>query len=43
VVKRCRITESDLEQALRTADCERSDMQTAFLEADGEITIQKKK
>jgi uncharacterized membrane protein YcaP (DUF421 family) len=43
VVKRCRITESDLEQALRTADCTRSDMQTAFLEADGEITIQKKK
>lgn len=43
VVKRCRIAESDLEQALRTADCERADMQTAFLEADGEITIQKKK
>jgi uncharacterized membrane protein YcaP (DUF421 family) len=43
VVKRCRITESDLEQALRTADCTRADMQTAFLEADGEITIQQKK
>ncbi|MFC5513735.1 DUF421 domain-containing protein [Massilia jejuensis] len=43
VVKRCRIAESDLEQALRMADCDRSDMQTAFLEADGEITIQKKK
>lgn len=42
-VKRCRIAESDLEQALRTADCELHDMQTAFLEADGEITIQKKK
>ena len=43
VVKRCRITESDLEQALRSADCARPDMQCAFLEADGEITIQKKK
>ncbi|MDB5747221.1 MAG: hypothetical protein JWP72_2069 [Massilia sp.] len=43
VVKRCRITESDLEQALRAADCARPDMQCAFLEADGEITIQKKK
>jgi len=43
VVKRCRITESDLEEALRTEDCERSEMQTAFLEADGQITIQKKK
>ena len=42
VVKQCRITESDLEQALRTADCERKDMRTAYLEADGEITIQKK-
>ncbi|MGJ9420045.1 DUF421 domain-containing protein [Massilia sp. CMS3.1] len=43
VVKRCRITESDLEQALHTADCARAEMQTAFLEADGEITIQQKK
>jgi uncharacterized membrane protein YcaP (DUF421 family) len=43
VVKRCRITESDLEQALRAADCTRDEMQCAFLEADGEITIQKKK
>jgi len=43
VVKRCRITESDLEQSLRSADCTREDMQCAFLEADGEITIQKKK
>ncbi|MFC4930840.1 DUF421 domain-containing protein [Massilia sp. GCM10023247] len=43
VVKRCRITESDLEQSLRAADCERHEMACAFLEADGEITIQKKK
>ena len=43
VVQRCRITQSDLEQALRAADCERSEMAFAFLEADGEITIQKKK
>lgn len=43
VVKRCRITESDLEQALRSADCAHHEMQYAFLEADGEITIQKKK
>jgi len=43
VVRRCRITAEDLEQSLRAADCERADMQCAFLEADGEITIQKKK
>jgi uncharacterized membrane protein YcaP (DUF421 family) len=42
VVKRCRITESDLDQALRSANCAHHDMQCAFLEADGEITIQKK-
>jgi uncharacterized membrane protein YcaP (DUF421 family) len=43
VVKRCRITESDLEQSLRSADCALHEMQYAFLEADGEITVQKKK
>jgi uncharacterized membrane protein YcaP (DUF421 family) len=43
VVKRCRITEEDLDQALRSANCKREDMQCAFLEADGEITIQTKK
>lgn len=43
IVRRCHITEADLEQALRAADCPRQDMQTAFLEADGDITIQKKK
>ena len=43
VVKRCRITESDLEQALRSAGCSREEMQCAFLEADGEITILQKK
>ncbi|MFC5461964.1 DUF421 domain-containing protein [Massilia niabensis] len=43
VVKRCRIAKADLEQALRAADCAREDMACAFLEADGEITIQKKK
>lgn len=43
IVQRCRITEADLEQALRAADCPRQEMLTAFLEADGDITIQKKK
>lgn len=43
IVQRCHITEADLEQALRAADCARQDMQTAFLEANGDITIQKKK
>jgi uncharacterized membrane protein YcaP (DUF421 family) len=42
VIKSCRIAESDLEQALREADCPRHAMRCAFLEADGAITIQKK-
>ena len=33
---------SDLEQALREADCEVKDMRCAFLEADGTISILKK-
>jgi uncharacterized membrane protein YcaP (DUF421 family) len=42
VVKQCRIPEADIEQALRTNDCQREDMRCAFLETDGEITILKK-
>jgi uncharacterized membrane protein YcaP (DUF421 family) len=43
VVKDCRIAEADVEQALRESDCKRDEMQFAFLEADGKITILKKK
>ena len=41
VLKRCRIPESDVEEALREADCPRHKMKCAFLEADGEISILK--
>lgn len=34
---------SELEQALREADCELADMRCAFLEADGKISILQKK
>lgn len=40
---RNRIGETDIEQALREADCARHEMRCAFLEADGSITIMKKK
>jgi uncharacterized membrane protein YcaP (DUF421 family) len=43
VVRKNRVAEGDVEQALREQDCELSDMQCAFLEADGKITILKKK
>lgn len=42
VMLRCRVAETDIEQALREADCPRHQMQCAFLEPDGTITIQKK-
>ncbi|RYF37322.1 MAG: DUF421 domain-containing protein, partial [Comamonadaceae bacterium] len=34
---------TELEQALREADCELADMRCAILEADGKISILKKK
>ena len=42
VRKRSRIGESDIQQALREADCARDEMQYAFLEVDGNITILKR-
>lgn len=39
VVKRCRVAEGDVEQALREADCPLEKMKYAFLEADGKITV----
>jgi uncharacterized membrane protein YcaP (DUF421 family) len=43
VVKRCRIAESDVEQALREADVELADARCIFLEADGTITVLERK
>lgn len=42
VVKKCRVAEGDVEQALREADCPLHQMKCAFLEADGKITILQK-
>ncbi len=42
VVRNCRLSDSDLEEALREHDCTRQDMKCAFLETDGEITILRK-
>ncbi|MFB9245458.1 DUF421 domain-containing protein [Massilia antarctica] len=42
VMKRCRISREEVDQALRSSDCDIKDMRCAFLEADGQITIQKK-
>ena len=40
--KKHRIARSEIDQALREADCEEADVRYAFLEADGSISIQKK-
>ncbi len=42
VMHRNRIGQIDIEQALREAGCARHEMQCAFLEADGSITIMKR-
>lgn len=42
VLKRQRVPRSDLEKALRGADCQLEDMHMAILEADGNINIMKK-
>lgn len=39
VLKSCRLSQSDVEEALREADCPRPHMKCAFLEADGRISI----
>ena len=41
-MRRNRIGQIDIEQGLREAGCARHEMQCAFLEADGSITIMKK-
>jgi uncharacterized membrane protein YcaP (DUF421 family) len=42
VIRRSRVGQADIEQALRQADCARHEMQVAFLEVDGSITIVKR-
>jgi uncharacterized membrane protein YcaP (DUF421 family) len=42
VLKRQRVPRSDLDKALRDADCEIEDMRLAIIEADGNINIMRK-
>lgn len=41
VLRKQHVPVSDLEQALREADCEREEMRCAILDADGKISILK--
>lgn len=42
ILKRQRVPQADLEEALREADCALEDMRCAFLESDGRISILKR-
>jgi uncharacterized membrane protein YcaP (DUF421 family) len=42
VLKKCRLSETEVNEALHEADCKLDEMAFVFLEADGNITIQKK-
>ena len=43
VLKQCRLSATEVQEALHEADCKLEEMGYAFLEADGTITIQKKR
>lgn len=43
VRKQHRLSRNDIEQALREADCELEELRYAFLEADGSVSIQKRR
>lgn len=42
VMKKCRLSETEVEESLREYDCKLSEMAHMYLEADGKITVQKK-
>jgi uncharacterized membrane protein YcaP (DUF421 family) len=42
IAKKHRVSDGEIEQALREEDCELKEMQCIFLESDGKITILKK-
>jgi uncharacterized membrane protein YcaP (DUF421 family) len=43
VLKKCRLSETEVNEALHEADCKLEEMEYMFLEADGNITVQKKR
>jgi uncharacterized membrane protein YcaP (DUF421 family) len=43
VIKKCRVSETEVNEALHEADCKLEEMEYMFLEADGNISIQKKR
>ncbi len=43
IVKKCRLSKTEVMEALRENDCKLEEMEFIFLEADGQITVQKKR
>ncbi len=43
VIKKCRLSDTEVNEALHEADCKLEEMEYMFLEADGNISIQKKR
>lgn len=43
VLRRHRVSQSDMQKALREADCEQAEMASAVLEADGNISVAKRR
>lgn len=43
MLKQCRLSQTEVDEALRESDCKLEEMEYMFLEADGNITVQKKR
>lgn len=43
VIKKCRLSDEEIQESMRESDCKLEEMEYMFLEADGRITLQKKR
>lgn len=43
VIKKCRLSDEEVWESMRESDCRLAEMEYLFLEADGRITVQKKR
>ena len=43
VIKQCRLSDEEVQESMRECDCKLGEMEFMFLEADGRITVQKKR
>ena len=43
VIKKCRLSDEEIQESMRESDCKLDEMEYMFLEADGRITLQNKR